>query len=86
MIGIALLLSVTLLWNASNFITADMFDTYNKPFLCVAVFCAYRLANTPFRVTYLNTSAFSFYLIPVVVKRLWRKPGKYYGDSYTPFN
>ncbi|KIY72851.1 hypothetical protein CYLTODRAFT_367043 [Cylindrobasidium torrendii FP15055 ss-10] len=62
MIGIALLLSVTLLWNASNFITADMFGTYNKPFL----------------VTYLNTSAFSFYLIPVVVKRLWRKPTSLY--------
>ncbi|KAK0233252.1 hypothetical protein IW262DRAFT_1257483 [Armillaria fumosa] len=61
-IGIALLLVVVLLWTFSNFITQDMFEGgYEKPFL----------------VTYLNTSAFSLYLLPFLIKRAWG----YYRDS-----
>ncbi|KAK0478517.1 hypothetical protein IW261DRAFT_1565484 [Armillaria novae-zelandiae] len=61
-IGIALLLVVVLLWTFSNFITQDMYEGgYEKPFL----------------VTYLNTSAFSLYLLPFLVKRAWA----YYRDS-----
>ncbi|KIY45495.1 hypothetical protein FISHEDRAFT_8792, partial [Fistulina hepatica ATCC 64428] len=54
-IGILLLLVVVFLWTLSNFITQGMFEGgYEKPFL----------------VTYLNTSAFSLYLMPLVVKRV----------------
>jgi len=59
-IGIVLLLIVVLLWTLSNFVTQDLYETgYNKPFL----------------VTYMNTSAFSFYLIPLFLRRWWK--GKY---------
>ncbi|THV04823.1 vacuolar membrane protein [Dendrothele bispora CBS 962.96] len=52
-IGIVLLLVVVLLWTASNFVTQDLFqDGYEKAFL----------------VTYLNTSAFTLYLVPSVVR------------------
>ncbi|KAK0506066.1 hypothetical protein EDD18DRAFT_1121880 [Armillaria luteobubalina] len=61
-VGIALLLVVVLLWTVSNFITQDMFEGgYEKPFL----------------VTYLNTSAFSLYLLPFLLKHAWG----YYRDS-----
>lgn len=54
--GIALLFCVVLLWTTSNFITSDLLEGgYNKPFI----------------ITYLNTSAFSLYLIPFLWKR-WR--------------
>lgn len=57
-IGILLLLSVVVLWTSSNFITQDLFEEgYDKPFF----------------VTYMNTSAFSLYLIPFLIKRLWKK-------------
>ncbi|PBK77191.1 hypothetical protein ARMSODRAFT_949091 [Armillaria solidipes] len=60
--GIALLLVVVLLWTFSNFITQDLFEGgYEKPFL----------------VTYLNTSSFSLYLLPFLLRRAWR----YYRDS-----
>ncbi|KAK0245858.1 hypothetical protein EDD85DRAFT_802370 [Armillaria nabsnona] len=60
--GIALLLVVVLLWTVSNFITQDMFEGgYEKPFL----------------VTYLNTSSFSLYLLPFLLRRAWG----YYRDS-----
>ncbi|PBL00980.1 hypothetical protein ARMGADRAFT_1007061 [Armillaria gallica] len=60
--GIVLLLVVVLLWTVSNFITQDMFEGgYEKPFL----------------VTYLNTSSFSLYLLPFLLKRAWG----YYRDS-----
>ncbi|OSX67390.1 hypothetical protein POSPLADRAFT_1042614 [Postia placenta MAD-698-R-SB12] len=53
-IGIVLLLIVVVLWTSSNFLTQDLFeDGYEKPFL----------------VTYLNTSAFAFYLIPYAIKK-----------------
>ncbi|KAJ2928962.1 hypothetical protein H1R20_g8261, partial [Candolleomyces eurysporus] len=57
-IGILLLLSVVVLWTSSNFITQDLFEEgYDKPFF----------------VTYMNTSAFSLYLIPFVIKRAWKR-------------
>ncbi|KAG7450397.1 uncharacterized protein BT62DRAFT_943297 [Guyanagaster necrorhizus] len=60
--GIALLLVVVLLWTFSNFITQDMFEGgYEKPFL----------------VTYLNTSSFSLYLLPFLLRRAW----DYYRNS-----
>ncbi|KAH9837075.1 uncharacterized protein C8Q71DRAFT_756716 [Rhodofomes roseus] len=53
-IGICLLLVVVVLWTGSNFLTQDLFeDGYEKPFL----------------VTYLNTSAFSVYLLPYLIRR-----------------
>ncbi|EMD42193.1 hypothetical protein CERSUDRAFT_147823 [Gelatoporia subvermispora B] len=53
-IGIGLLLVVVILWTLGNFVTQDLFeDGYDKPFL----------------VTYLNTSAFSFYLLPFLIRR-----------------
>lgn len=55
-VGIALLLIVVVLWASSNFVTQDLFQGgYEKPFL----------------VTYLNTSAFSLYLIPFGLKKLF---------------
>ncbi|CAK5280569.1 unnamed protein product [Mycena citricolor] len=57
-IGIGLLLCVVFLWTFSNFLTQYMYQGgYEKPFL----------------VTYLNTSSFALYLIPVFLKRWWRK-------------
>ncbi|KAF9452664.1 hypothetical protein P691DRAFT_803782 [Macrolepiota fuliginosa MF-IS2] len=57
-IGIVLLLVVVLLWTTSNFVTQNLFvNGYEKPFL----------------VTYLNTSAFAFYLIPFCIRLLWRR-------------
>ncbi|KAF9532033.1 vacuolar membrane protein [Crepidotus variabilis] len=54
LIGIGLLLIVVLLWTLSNFVTQDLYESgYDKPFL----------------VTYMNTSAFSFYLIPLLIRR-----------------
>lgn len=62
-VGILLLLSVVVLWTASNFITQDLFEEgYDKPFF----------------VTYMNTSAFSLYLIPFIIKRAWVR---YRGDT-----
>ncbi|KXN89920.1 hypothetical protein AN958_04924 [Leucoagaricus sp. SymC.cos] len=56
-IGLILLLAVVLLWTTSNFVTQNLFvNGYEKPFL----------------VTYLNTSAFSFYLIPYCIRRFWK--------------
>lgn len=58
-IGISLLLVVVFLWTSSNFVTQDLFvNGYPKPFL----------------VTYLNTSAFTLYLVPVLIRQLIRKP------------
>ncbi|KAF5377454.1 hypothetical protein D9615_005305 [Tricholomella constricta] len=55
-LGIVLLLVVVFLWTASNFVTQDIFKGgFDKPFL----------------VTYLNTSAFSLYLLPFLAKRGW---------------
>lgn len=57
-IGLLLLLAVVLLWTTSNFITQNLFvNGYEKPFL----------------VTYLNTSAFTLYLIPYSIRRFWGK-------------
>ncbi|KAJ3570249.1 hypothetical protein NP233_g4521 [Leucocoprinus birnbaumii] len=57
-IGLLFLLAVVLLWTTSNFVTQNLFvNGYEKPFL----------------VTYLNTSAFAFYLIPYCVRRLWKR-------------
>ncbi|KAI0673464.1 hypothetical protein C8Q78DRAFT_1185476 [Trametes maxima] len=56
LVGIFLLLVVVVLWTSSNFVTQDLFeDGYEKPFL----------------VTYLNTSAFSLYLVPYIFRRLY---------------
>lgn len=58
LIGIGLLLIVVLEWTGSNFITQGMFsDGYEKAFL----------------VTYLNTSAFSVYLLPFLIQKFWWK-------------
>ncbi|KAJ4486282.1 hypothetical protein J3R30DRAFT_3445609 [Lentinula aciculospora] len=52
-VGIFLLLVVVFLWTTSNFVTQDLFqDGYEKAFF----------------VTYLNTSAFTLYLLPFLVK------------------
>ncbi|KAI0094984.1 hypothetical protein BDY19DRAFT_915760 [Irpex rosettiformis] len=53
--GICLLLVVVFLWTASNFITQDLFDDG---------------FDAPFWITYLNTSSFALYLIPIIVKYL----------------
>lgn len=57
-LGIVLLLVVVFLWTSSNFVTQDLFEGgYEKPFF----------------VTYMNTSAFSFYLIPWLGKWWWSR-------------
>ncbi|KAJ8474474.1 hypothetical protein ONZ51_g7183 [Trametes cubensis] len=74
LVGILLLLAVVLLWTTSNFVTQDLFeDGYEKPFL----------------VTYLNTSAFSLYLLPYLFRRYYgRKDQKVGGrgrhEGYEP--
>ncbi|KAF8898624.1 hypothetical protein BD779DRAFT_1484858 [Infundibulicybe gibba] len=61
-IGIGLLLIVVILWTSSNFVTQALFDTgYEKPFL----------------VTYLNTSAFTLYLVPFLIRRWWEPRDEY---------
>ncbi|KAF9015237.1 hypothetical protein BDQ17DRAFT_1340719 [Cyathus striatus] len=55
-IGILLLLIVVLLWTSSNFLTQGLYeDGYEKPFL----------------VTYLSTSAFTFYLFLFMLRTAW---------------
>ncbi|TFY83768.1 hypothetical protein EWM64_g233 [Hericium alpestre] len=62
-IGIGLLLVVVFLWTSSNFVTQDLFvGGYEKPFL----------------ITYMNTSAFSLYLIPFLIRSLWKR---HFGNS-----
>ncbi|KAF8807510.1 hypothetical protein BYT27DRAFT_7189580 [Phlegmacium glaucopus] len=57
-IGIGLLLIVVLLWTSSSFLTQDLYEGgYNKPFM----------------VTYLNTSAFSLYLLPFLLRYWWKR-------------
>lgn len=57
-LGLVLLLVVVFLWTSSNFVTQDLFEGgYEKPFF----------------VTYMNTSAFSFYLIPWLGKWWWSR-------------
>ncbi|KIK06883.1 hypothetical protein K443DRAFT_673779 [Laccaria amethystina LaAM-08-1] len=57
-LGIVLLLLVVFLWTSSNFVTQDLFEGgYEKPFF----------------VTYMNTSAFSLYLIPWLGKWWWSR-------------
>ncbi|CED84858.1 Predicted membrane protein [Phaffia rhodozyma] len=59
MTGIVLLLCVVSLWVISSFITSDLFaGGFNKPFL----------------VTYMNTSAFTLYLLPFLFKRRFFPP------------
>ncbi|GMK55483.1 hypothetical protein CspeluHIS016_0205390 [Cutaneotrichosporon spelunceum] len=70
LVGIGLLLCVVLLWTASNFITNDLEtgdNAWNKPFL----------------ITYLNTSSFAFYLLPVAW-RYWRKGRRTEDRGYSP--
>ncbi|TFK57159.1 vacuolar membrane protein [Heliocybe sulcata] len=75
-IGICLLLVVVFLWTSSNFVTQDLYvDGYEKPFL----------------VTYLNTSAFTLYLIPFSIRLLLGRDVKRRkslehssGSQYTP--
>ncbi|KAF8198950.1 hypothetical protein BJ912DRAFT_922159 [Pholiota molesta] len=56
--GIVLLMLVVLLWTSSNFLTQDLYEGgYDKPFL----------------VTYMNTSSFSLYLIPFLIRRWWTR-------------
>ncbi|KAJ4489380.1 hypothetical protein C8J55DRAFT_504983 [Lentinula edodes] len=79
-IGILLLLVVVFLWTTSNFVTQDLFqDGYEKAFL----------------VTYLNTSAFSLYLLPFLIKSFlpkitttWRsrKTARYDSGQYEPLH
>ncbi|KAI0694891.1 hypothetical protein BC835DRAFT_1348673 [Cytidiella melzeri] len=56
--GICLLLVVVCLWTASNFITQDLFDDG---------------FDAPFWITYLNTSSFALYLLPILTKHLVRQ-------------
>ncbi|KAJ9098132.1 hypothetical protein QFC21_004461 [Naganishia friedmannii] len=59
--GVILLLCVVILWTLSNFITSDLLGGgYDKPFL----------------ITYLNTSAFSLYLLPFLYNRSKRRRRK----------
>jgi len=59
-IGIGLLMLVVILWTSSNFVTQDLYEGgYDKPFL----------------ITYTNTSAFSLYLIPFLIRRWWTRGG-----------
>ncbi|KZT30506.1 hypothetical protein NEOLEDRAFT_1053087 [Neolentinus lepideus HHB14362 ss-1] len=68
-IGICLLLVVVFLWTCSNFVTQDLYvDGYEKPFL----------------VTYLNTSAFTLYLIPFSIRWLLGREEKRRSSHYTP--
>ncbi|OCH95761.1 hypothetical protein OBBRIDRAFT_787971 [Obba rivulosa] len=75
-IGIGLLLIVVVLWTSGNFLTQDLFEGgYEKPFL----------------VTYLNTSAFTFYLLPFLIRRALEKrhdgvarPGRRLRSEYQP--
>ncbi|KAJ7925896.1 hypothetical protein B0H13DRAFT_1973798 [Mycena leptocephala] len=61
-VGIGLLLIVVILWTSSNFVTQDMYKGgFEKPFL----------------VTYMNTSAFALYLVPVQLRRWWRRRSGY---------
>ncbi|KAK4688430.1 solute carrier family 35, member F5, partial [Tremellales sp. Uapishka_1] len=56
LVGVALLLSVVMLWTASNFITNGLEtgeNSWNKPFL----------------ITYLNTASFALYLVPTIWRR-----------------
>ncbi|KAJ3909743.1 hypothetical protein F5879DRAFT_931853 [Lentinula edodes] len=79
-IGILLLLVVVFLWTTSNFVTQDLFqDGYEKAFL----------------VTYLNTSAFSLYLLPFLIKSFlpkitttwrFRKTARYDSSQYEPLH
>ncbi|KAJ4483999.1 hypothetical protein C8R41DRAFT_840151 [Lentinula lateritia] len=79
-IGISLLLVVVFLWTTSNFVTQDLFqDGYEKAFL----------------VTYLNTSAFTLYLLPFLIKSYlpkitaaWRvkKTSRYDSGEYEPLH
>ncbi|KAH7880600.1 uncharacterized protein C8R40DRAFT_1080972 [Lentinula edodes] len=79
-IGILLLLVVVFLWTTSNFVTQDLFqDGYEKAFL----------------VTYLNTSAFSLYLLPFLIKSFlpkitttwrFRKTARYDSGQYEPLH
>ncbi|KAL7752348.1 hypothetical protein RI367_002394 [Sorochytrium milnesiophthora] len=57
--GLLTLLSVVLLWVASNFLTAHIAvdQDYYKPFL----------------TTYLQTASFSLYLLPVLLKAVWNR-------------
>jgi len=58
LLGIILLLVVVFLWALSNFVTQDIFQGgYEKPFL----------------ITWLNTSSFVLYLIPLGLKKLLGK-------------
>ncbi|KAJ9117446.1 hypothetical protein QFC22_004296 [Naganishia vaughanmartiniae] len=74
--GVILLLCVVILWTLSNFITSDLLSGgYDKPFL----------------ITYLNTSAFSLYLLPFLYNRSKRRRRKnsigivnHTTSSYTP--
>ncbi|KAF9478511.1 hypothetical protein BDN70DRAFT_879845 [Pholiota conissans] len=59
--GIVLLVFVVFLWTSSNFLTQDLYEGgYDKPFF----------------VTYMNTSSFSLYLIPFLLRRWWNVQNK----------
>lgn len=64
-LGIILLLVTVVLWTASNFLGSDIFadGSYTKPYF----------------VTYVNSSFFTLFLVPVVVKRLWASGGSIKG-------
>ncbi|KAI5452850.1 hypothetical protein NCC49_006390 [Naganishia albida] len=66
--GVVLLLCVVVLWTVSNFITSDLLSGgYDKPFL----------------ITYLNTSAFSLYLVPFFYKQRKRRRDTSPEHTYT---
>ncbi|KIK99044.1 hypothetical protein PAXRUDRAFT_823217 [Paxillus rubicundulus Ve08.2h10] len=56
-VGIFLLVIVAFLWTSSNFVTQYMFTGgYQKPFM----------------ITYLSTAAFTFYLLPFYLRKMFR--------------
>ncbi|KAH8102492.1 hypothetical protein BXZ70DRAFT_928732 [Cristinia sonorae] len=60
LLGIGLLLVVVFLWTSSAFVTQGLFDGgYEKPFL----------------ITYLCTSSFALYLVPYVIRNIYRRGG-----------
>lgn len=64
-LGILLLLVTVILWTASNFLGSDIFadGSYTKPYF----------------VTYINSSFFTLFLIPVIVRRLRASGGSLRG-------
>lgn len=78
LVGVGLLLGVVLLWTISNFITNSLETgekAWNKPFLLAILSIQNRKVHEGRadvdRITYIDTSGFTVYLIPTIL-RYWR--------------